>query len=146
MKKYISVLVLIGFFVCDSTKKLNASKPENTIEVIKFMYINEYPIAMYEQPFWEYTEEHAKMRIPSKNPDNFTKRIKSLTKNDGSTFTFLNYAFIVKSGGKSDTIYSDIDLATWKIVKNGKSEYYYDKDSTYVQDLRRRYRFFKSCW
>lgn len=138
----------ISFIICSCKPAKNiVLNDTNSIEVIKFMYLNEYPIAVYEKSFWSMKEEeHATFKL-SYDDRNFINDIKSYSNKDCSNFSSLNYAFIIKRQGKTnDTIYADTALRTWKFKINGQTECRYDEKGIYTEFLREQYPFFKDCW
>lgn len=146
MKKCIFIIISSILFInFNPVKSKTVTAIENKIEVVKFMYNSTYAIPITKPRFWIATEEHARMDIMTNDPDGFSQRIQKLGKSKPSDW-FLKYAFLLKKNGKIDTIYSDIELRTWTIIKNGKSNYYYDKDGSLAEDLGHSYGFFKSCW
>lgn len=143
MKKYIFIALICCFFSCGSkVDKLNYDTQTDGITVVKFMYANNYAIAINEDSFWQEEEEHAKLKLFVSNPEYFLEDIKKFKKSDASEFGVLKYAFLIQYHKIQDTIYSDTELDHWKY----KGVYYSGFKGTYAQDLKTRYGFFKSCW
>lgn len=141
------IILTICFFLANCNASKQSSQDANTIQVIKFMYLYEYPIAVYEKSFWAMkNEEHASFAIEFEGKT-FLDEIKSISNKECSNFDFLNYAFIIKRQGKdNDTVYADTALRTWKFKINGETECRYDEKGIYTEFLRQQYPFFKDCW
>lgn len=123
-----------------------AKQDNNTITVVKFMYLDDYPMAINTKSFWNFPNEHAKFILPL-GKNTFLDEIKTLPKNNCDSLTFLNYAFVVKKkGSQNDTIYADFALKTWIFKEKGKTICYYDEKGKYSEFLRQNYPFFKDCW
>jgi hypothetical protein len=117
---------------------------KSEIEVVKFMYMYDYPIQIWTDNFWQNKEEHVKFWLPSSEEDNFYDFIvDSLPNYEGHMF--LNYAFIIKTSKKVDTLYAEKDLMIWGFRKDGKWQMKYDKDSVF-QGMKIYYPFFRDCW
>ncbi|MBT2561704.1 hypothetical protein J7E50_12740 [Pedobacter sp. ISL-68] len=147
MKKIIVCTASIVLLSVSYTKPNGADKVKNEINVIKFMNsIGTYSVETNEISFWKFPEEHAKLDISIDDNGNFLEEVKKLPKNDGRTFNFFNYAFIIKTKGVSDTIYADTDLKTYLFKEKGKFQARYDEKGFWAEQLRHKYSFFKACW
>lgn len=134
------------FLSCDSNKKIveNNLFFQNEVVAIKYMgTITTYPHEFTEKTFWHFYDEHVVLKI--RNND-FIEDVKRLPTDDGSTFYFLNYAFIYKKENTIDTIYSDYYLKTWKIKDGSEIKYHYDSEGIIAENLRYLYSFFSDCW
>lgn len=119
-------------------------KEDRRIKVIKFMYVNEYPLDYGEKMFWDNAEEeHAFMYTSAFDIKSIVQK---LPNDDSKTFKDYTYCFLQPKGNKYDTIYSDSSLKDWIIKKNGKKTRYYDKMGKIATDLRDNYSFFRECW
>lgn len=144
-----NVIILLSLLLCMaiSCKTINTNKSnQDTILAIKFMYSENYAMAINQDLFWKFPEEHAKLELHINNGETFLLKPKSFTKTSSTSFDFIKYAFIVKYGKEIDTIYADLDLNTWIVNKDGVNEYYEDEKREFSEDLKRRYGFFKDCW
>jgi hypothetical protein len=139
------ILIIFFFFIlgCSIVKETKVVEDDN-IKVVKFMYLDEYPIEIYPKSFWANKHEHAIFSLPGGK--SFLDQIEALPQSSGSTFDFYNYAFVVTRSNHRDTIYADMSLRTWIFVKNGKNTFYYDKDAVFTAFLREQYPFFNNCW
>jgi hypothetical protein len=119
-------------------------KEDHRIKVIKFMYVNEYPLDYGEKMFWDNAEEeHAIMYT---NAFDIKGIVQNLPNYKSKTFKDYTYCFLQPKGNKYDTIYSDSSLKEFIIKKNGKKTFYYDKEGKLATDLRYNYSFFRECW
>lgn len=145
---FYSILTLcLIMFSCKAVKNKEKVLQDSDLKVsvIKFMgTVYSYPVEVDERIFWGAKDEHVIYQFPESH--HIIDEVKTLPKNDGKTFEFLTYAFIVKSKTSIDTIYVDQKLTTWKLVKKGKSTYFYDESRTIKESLQNRYSFFNECW
>lgn len=138
---YLGLLCL--FPICEGKIKMSS----NTIEVVKFMYLDNYPMAIDTKSFWKFPNEHARFILPL-GRKTFLDEVKTLQRNNCDSLTFINYAFVIKKKSTlNDTVYADFTLKTWIFKENKKSvNCYYDEKGTYSEFLRENYPFFKDCW
>lgn len=150
-KKLLIKFVL--FFVlfissCKTGVNTNSSnlKQDNIdkVEVIKFMgTLGTQPYSVNEKMFWSKKEEHAMLFINDKGFINDVRAIKDTT---STNFEDYKYAFIVKQGKVTDTLYSDYTLKTWILKKDKKKIYFYDEKGETAENLRHMFSFFSDCW
>lgn len=141
-------LIILSFVLTSilTFKETNIMQKNSTITVVKFMYLDDYPMAIDTKSFWKFPNEHAKFILPL-GKNSFLDEIKTLPTNKCDSLTFLNYAFIVKTKkGQKDTIYSDFALKTWIFKQKEKSICCYDEKGRYSEFLRQNFPFFKDCW
>lgn len=147
MKNVSMLLIVILTVLSCSVKNSLSEKSNNRIEVIKFMYINDYHLAIDEKSFWQNKEEHALLYIPISSVEkSFISDVKNMKSDKQNSFDFLRYAFIVNSGDKKDTLYSDGNLKNWYSIDKSKKQYYYDKEGEIFKVLLLNYPFFNDCW
>lgn len=150
MKKCLIIFIFsISFLISNCSTKhkcltTNEIENEDYVEVIKFMgTITTQPYSVDEKIFWTNRDEHAKLII--RNND-FIDDIKVLKDTTSKKFRDYNYAFIVKQGNVTDTLYSDYTLKTWVLKKGKKNIYFYDEKGETAENLRHMYSFFNDCW
>jgi len=142
MKIFLGCCLIITSFFFDIKNILLKEEPR--IKVIKFMYVNEYPVDSGSQMFWDNAEEEHAVMYQSRF--NIKNLVQKLPVSDYKNFKNFNYCFLQPKGSKYDTIYSDHSLKGWIIMKNGKPIYFYDKEGKLATDLRNNYSFFRECW
>lgn len=149
-KLLINLVLFLGIFFSScktgvSTNSSNLKQDElDNVEVIKFMgTLGTQPYSVNEKMFWSNKEEHAKLFINNKGFINDVRAIKDTT---STNFEDYKYAFIVKQGKVTDTLYSDYTLKTWILKKGKKNIYFYDEKGETAENLRHMYSFFNECW
>lgn len=140
---YFSMFSIFVLASCKTTQLL--FEDEGSIKVIKFMgTVYKYPMAVDKRIFWGATDEHVVYQFPERHY--ILDDIKNLPQNNGETFRFLTYAFIINTKSSKDTLYADQKLATWRYIKNGKQTFFYDESGEIKESLQNRYSFFSECW
>ncbi|WP_370031913.1 hypothetical protein [Flavobacterium sp. 28YEA47A] len=140
--KIISILSVFCFFGCKTRN--NITIQNNPIEAIKFMgSITTQPYSINEKTFWNSKDEHAKLLIKN---NVFIEDVKNLKNHSSQNFKEYNYAFIMRHGKSTDTLYSDSSLQSWILKENNTTSYFYDEEGIIAEKLRASYSFFYDCW
>ncbi len=114
------------------------------VEVIKFMgTITTQSRSIDEKAFWYFRDEHAILKIRN---NNFIENVQAIRDHSRNDFEEYRYAFIVKTGRRIDTLYSDANLKTWILKKDKQETFFYDREGIIAQNLRNKYSFFYDCW
>lgn len=105
--------------------------------------ITTQPYSINEKTFWNSKDEHATLLIKN---NLFIEDVKNLKNHSSQNFKEYNYAFIMRQGKRTDTLYSDSTLQSWILKENNTTSYFYDEEGIIAEKLRASYSFFYDCW